>query len=212
MILIGVVHLMPKTHTVAEILPQLNSSLYIPCLQRDYCWSQKQIEMLWDSLLRGLPLGSLLMWDSNIENREDPAYQFIQHYVDERGYSHEEEVIRYSERLPNFPDSYTLILDGQQRLTSFYIGIYGSYTTRIHGAWKKNKSSYNRRYLYLDLFSGEKSDNHDRELVHEFDFRKSGGLNSAGDRYWLKVKTLLDDGSALTDDVFLSKEQFLNKV
>lgn len=159
---------MPKTHTVADVLPQLNDSLFIPCLQRDYCWSQKQVEMLWDSLLRGLPLGSLLMWDSDIENRKDPAYQFIQHYVDERGYSHEEEVNRYSERLPDFPDSYSLILDGQQRLTSFYIGIYGSYTTRIHGAWKQNESSYNRRHLYLDLFSGEKNDNHDRELVHEF--------------------------------------------
>ncbi len=212
MVDIGAVDLMPENHTIADVLPQLNNSLFIPCLQRDYCWSQKQVEMLWDSLLRGLPLGSLLMWDSNVKNREDPAYQFIQHYVDERGYSHEEEVIRYSERLPNFPDSYTLILDGQQRLTSFYIGIYGSYTTRIHGAWKKNKNSYNRRHLYLDLFSGEENDDYDRELVHEFDFRKSGGLNSAGDSYWLEVRMLLDDDDGLTEDAFLSKEQFLDRV
>jgi hypothetical protein len=152
------------------------------------------------------------MWDSDIENRKDPAYQFIQHYVDERGYSHEEEVNRYSERLPDFPDSYSLILDGQQRLTSFYIGIYGSYTTRIHGAWKQNESSYNRRHLYLDLFSGEKNDNHDRELVHEFDFRKSGGLNSKGDSYWLRVGDLVKNNHELTEDTFFGKEQFLDKV
>lgn len=202
---------MSETNTVAEILPQLNDSLFIPCLQRDYCWNQKQVEMLWDSLLRGLPLGSLLVWDRNIENREDPAYQFIRHYVDERGYSHEEEVHRYSDRLPDFPESYSLILDGQQRLTSFYIGIYGSYTTRIHGAWKKNESSYNRRHLYLDLFSGDEDD-HDRGLVYEFDFRKSGGLNSAGDSYWLRVGALLDHDHELTESAFLGREQFLDEV
>lgn len=203
---------MAETTPVAEELPRLNDSLFIPCLQRDYCWSQQQVEMVWDSLLRGLPLGSLLVWDRDVDDREDPAYKFIKHYVDERGYSHEQEVRRYSERLPGFPDSYTLILDGQQRLTSFYIGLYGSYTTRIHGAWKKNASSYNRRHLYLDLLSGEEGDNHDRELVYEFDFRKSGGLNSAGDRYWLRVGSLLEAGSGLTEDAFLGEKQFVEKV
>ena len=203
---------MAETTSVAKELPRLNESLFIPCLQRDYCWSQKQVEMLWDSLLRGLPLGSLLVWDRDADEREDPAYKFIRHYVDERGYSHEEEVRRYSERLPGFPDSYSLILDGQQRLTSFYIGIYGSYTTRIHGAWKKNAGSYNRRHLYLDLLSGEEDNSHDRELVHEFAFRKSGGLNSAGDRYWLSVGSLLDDDRGLTEDAFLDEEEFLERV
>lgn len=203
---------MPETNTISEILPQLNESLFIPCLQRDYCWSQKQVEMLWDSLLRGLPLGSLLVWDRDTKKREDPAYQFIRHYVDERGYSHEKIVRRYSERLPDFPESYSLILDGQQRLTSFYIGLYGSYTTRIHGAWKKNANSYNRRHLYLDLFSGEVSEDHDRGLVHEFDFRKSGGLSSTGDSYWLQVGTVLDHDGEITKDVFHDKEQFLDKV
>jgi len=203
---------MAETLPVADTLPKLNESLFIPCLQRDYCWSQKQVEMLWDSLLRGLPLGSLLIWDRDVKTREDPAYQFIRHYVDERGYSHEEEVRRYSERLPHFPDSYSLILDGQQRLTSFYIGIFGSYTTRIHGAWKKNESSYNRRHLYLDLFSEKKEDDHDRGLVHEFDFRKSGGLNSTGDSYWLRVETLVDAEQKLTEDAFLDKERFLDEV
>lgn len=53
----------PETKRIREILPRLNDSLFIPCLQRDYCWSQNQIKMLWDSLLRGLPLGSLLIWN-----------------------------------------------------------------------------------------------------------------------------------------------------
>ncbi|SFR38635.1 Protein of unknown function [Halogeometricum rufum] len=168
--------------------------------------------MLWDSLLRGLPLGSLLIWDSTVETRQDPAYKFIRHYVDERGYSHEEEVHRYSERLPDFPESYSLILDGQQRLTSFYIGLHGSYTTRVHGAWKKNASSYNRRHLYLNLLSGEKNDDHDRGLVYEFDFRKSGGLNTAGDKYWLSVSDLLDAEDELTQRAFLSKDKFVESV
>jgi len=89
-------------------------------------------------LLRGLPLGSLLIWDDEGDGpRRDPAYSFIQHYVDSRAFSFEDEgyIRRYSQRFDfeEIPDSYSLVLDGQQRLTSFYLSLTGSFTTRKHG-------------------------------------------------------------------------------
>lgn len=38
----------------------------LPALQRGYVWKPKQVETLWDSLLRGFPIGSFLV----VENRE----------------------------------------------------------------------------------------------------------------------------------------------
>jgi len=207
---------LPETEQISEILPRLNESLFIPCLQRDYCWNQDQIKMLWDSLLRGLPLGSLLIWDDEGDGpRRDPAYSFIQHYVDSRAFSFEDEgyIRRYSQRFDfeEIPDSYSLVLDGQQRLTSFYLSLTGSFTTRKHGGWVNNRGAWNQRELYFDLLSGDQTGEHDRDLVYEFRFRKSGGLSESGDRYWFAISRLVDGANELTADSFLEKEVFLDE-
>ncbi|WP_144798964.1 DUF262 domain-containing protein [Halorubrum depositum] len=204
----------PETESVRDILPRLNNSLFIPCLQRDYCWKQKQIKMLWDSLLRGLPLGSLLIWEDEGDGvRTEPAYSFIQHYVDERAYSWDDGPQRYSQRF-NFeelPDSYSLVLDGQQRLTSFYLSLMGSFTTRKHGGWKSNRGAWNQRELHFDLLSGDKTEDHDRDLVYDFDFRKGRGLSESGDSYWFPVNELVTDSDSLTSESFVEKETLLEE-
>ena len=45
----------------------------------------------------------------------------------------------------------TAVLDGQQRLTSIYIGLKGSYAYRLKYKQKKNDNAYPTRYLYLVL-------------------------------------------------------------
>ena len=43
------------------------------------------------------------------------------------------------------------VLDGQQRLTSIYIGLKGSYAYRLKYKQKKSENAYPVRYLYLNL-------------------------------------------------------------
>lgn len=170
--------------------------------------------MLWDSLLRGLPLGSLLIWNDEKDGpRREPAYSFIQHYVDSRAYSHKDYIQRYSQRFSfeELPDSYSLVLDGQQRLTSFYISLNGSFTTRKHGGWVRNPGAWNTRELYFDLLSGDQTGGHDRDLVYQFDFRKNGGLSGSGDSYWFPVHQLIDGDEELMSDSFLEKETLLDE-
>ncbi len=204
----------PETRRIREILPRLNDSLFIPCLQRDYCWSQNQIKMLWDSLLRGLPLGSLLVWNDEADGpRTEPAYSFIQHYVDSRAFSFDDDIQRYSQRFSfeELPDSYSLVLDGQQRLTSFYISLIGSFTTRKHGGWVSNRGAWNQRELYFDLLSGDQTGEHDRDLIYEFNFRKTGGASESGDSYWFPVNQLVNGTAELTHDSFLEKETLIDE-
>lgn len=204
----------PESKRICEVLPQLNTSLFIPCLQRDYCWNQNQVKMLWDSLLRGLPLGSLLIWGDEEEGaRKEPAYSFIQHYVDERAYSWDDGPQRYSQRysFEELPESYSLVLDGQQRLTSFYLSLTGSFTTRKHGGWKSNRDAWNQRELHFDLLSGSKTEDHDRDLVYDFSFRKGSGLSESGDSYWFPVNELVDESKRLTSSSFLEKETLITE-
>jgi hypothetical protein len=195
---------------LTELLPRLNDSLFIPCLQRDYCWDRSQVEMLWDSLLRGLPLGSLLIWDAASEDiDEEPAYSFIRWYVDRQSCPRDE-LRRYSQRFDrdSMPEEFSLVLDGQQRLTSLYLGLTGSYTTKIHGAWVKNDSSWRDRRLYLNVLSGPGRAVEQGELVYEFDFRRSGGLSSSGETLWVPVSVLVDDAvSRPVDEVIAGLDE-----
>jgi len=45
----------------------------------------------------------------------------------------------------NLPDKITLVLDGQQRLTSFYIGLMGSLTDRGYRQRRKKTESWTRK-------------------------------------------------------------------
>ena len=44
------------------------SEVLIPALQRGLVWKPRQVELLWDSILRGFPIGSFML--SDIVNKE----------------------------------------------------------------------------------------------------------------------------------------------
>ena len=52
--------------TAREIVSELNVSYFLPDIQRDYVWlnnpQEKKIEQLFDSILRGYPIGTFLFW------------------------------------------------------------------------------------------------------------------------------------------------------
>jgi hypothetical protein len=72
--------------------------LGLPDLQRPFVWRDAKVRDLFDSLYRGFPIGSYLLWRNNIGGKT--------HQIGIRGHEHEE---------PNL-----LIIDGQQRLTALY--------------------------------------------------------------------------------------------
>ena len=62
----------PKYYTLSEISKwQLdeNSTIKSPSLQRGFVWKAHQIEALWDSILRGYPIGAVMM-SVDTENNE----------------------------------------------------------------------------------------------------------------------------------------------
>lgn len=110
-----------QTETIRKFIKYLNNKdeqggFWLPNIQRPFVWKKDQIERLYDSILREYPIGTLLIWKtkSDLKRRK-----FIDNY--KRGIS-----------LSNFyiPQDKTqkmMVLDGQQRLQSFFIGLMGSY-------------------------------------------------------------------------------------
>lgn len=108
---------------IADLLPRINADILIPSIQRPYVWEPEQIVKLFDSLLRGYPINTFLLWHLEPEHFGDlEIYRFVKHF--RQGDVHNDPASVDGDK------PLTLVLDGQQRLTSLLIGLDGSYTVR----------------------------------------------------------------------------------
>jgi hypothetical protein len=176
-----------RTATVAATVDGINRHYFLPAIQRPYVWELEQVVALFDSLLKGYPISSFLFWDIRPENRREwEIYNFVEHF-------------RYGEVHNQLaePDGrdVTLVLDGQQRLTSLLLGLRGSYTTKLkHKRWD-NPSAWERRRLYIDLLkdAGTEDDENrdDRGVTYGLKFLAAEPSVSP-EHVWLKVGRILD--------------------
>lgn len=98
------------------------ATVLIPDLQRPFVWTPNQVTLLIDSLIRGWPFGTLLMWkieNETIQNKKIPHRSFWQ-TIDR---TDEDESSRVGQKNP--PASYHMVLDGQQRIQSLLIAVGG---------------------------------------------------------------------------------------
>jgi hypothetical protein len=135
-----------RDETIAFALRQISARNYVlPAIQREFVWSTDDICRLFDSILRGYPISSLLFWQVEAANANRYRfYDFVLNY-------HELDA-------PGCPAHHNLpvqdriaILDGQQRLTALNIGLRGSHAARARYQRRGRPSSYPRRTLHLDL-------------------------------------------------------------
>ena len=156
--------------------------LLLPSFQRDFVWKHEQVEMLFDSLMRGYPIGSLLFWrlqeDSGSRFR---FYRFLNNYT-EKYRMRSEEVVQY------LSHSDYAVLDGQQRLTALNIGLNGTFAYRKKYAWERlSENNYPTRRLYLDISRRYEGDDDGKEYHFEFLAGHTEDLFADGERLWMRV-------------------------
>src|SRR6056297_1558738 len=126
--------------TISEAVHHIQNEDYLlPAIQREIVWERDQITDLFDSVLQGYPIGTFLYWDIRDENRDEyKMYGFIQDYITTTKYINTNAQSRNSDVVPDGAGDLKLILDGQQRLSSFYIGLKGTYTYKQDYKWYRN--------------------------------------------------------------------------
>lgn len=150
--------------TIAQAIERIhrNEDL-LPAFQRDFVWSAEQIEKLFDSLMKGYPISSMLFWKVKGGTKTDfRFYKFLSAFIQYHRIC--------NDPIPtdNINDFYA-ILDGQQRLTSLYIGLCGSYAYKDYRKrWDYSESNFPTRHLYLNISRKYTQEESDREFIFSF--------------------------------------------
>lgn len=173
--------------SIKQAIDKVDYNQYLlPAIQREFVWKAEQIELLFDSLMRNYPIGSLLMWKVQGENKTSHRFYSVLKHYRERYNTHCKEV-----NTTNIAD-FEAVLDGQQRLTALYIGLKGSYAKkRKNYSWKNNERSIPTKKLYLCLT--EKSINEEENedgRVYNFKFLSKEELQNS-DKIWFEVGQIL---------------------
>ncbi|GAA7151503.1 DUF262 domain-containing protein [Helicobacter pylori] len=184
--------------SIKEVVDELNVRYFLPDIQREYVWlkkaDEKKIEQLFDSILRGYPIGSFLFWklqkediaksdEQDSDKLNFQLYKFITNY-DERKPHNEKIPIEQIMR-----DDLSIVLDGQQRLTSLYIGLKGTRTLKKKNAKINNPNAYEEKRLYLNLKHQPNMDN--PEDNYQFEFHAKTPENDKN-HFWFKVGDILE--------------------
>lgn len=197
--------------TVEDMLPDLNSRIFLPGLQREFVWSPSQIEMLFDSLMRDYPIGVLIKWNVRRAREDYYAYEFIQNYIADSGRVpqslKDEGYIRNNDRADDADNADALIIDGQQRLNSLFIGLFGSIVAYTGGTGNtRDEAQYwDEKELCANLLAHPEHDGDEFVGNFEFEFRKTNKLSEDDEfgyersqgvyKFWYPVPNLIaEDG------------------
>lgn len=172
--------------SIEEMLTAIHRREYLmPAIQREFVWDAKQIVKLVDSLMRGYPVGSFLLWDVKPETAQSYTfYEFLTNY-------HERDNPYADKAAVPAGSGTTAVLDGQQRLTSLNIALYGSFAEKKKYAWWNGADAFPVKRLYLNLID----DPEDEELGIKYDLRfltdKEAAAEEGSEDKWFRVGAVL---------------------
>lgn len=213
-----------KKLTIKQIISDIDQSkVYLPALQRKFVWNKNQIELLFDSLMRNFPFGTFLFWNLNSKNAENYVfYKFLTNY-DERTPFNEKKTGAFTQK------EIIGVLDGQQRLSSMYVGLMGTHTEKMKYRRVGRDNAYLRTSLYVNLLSLPYTINRENNYIDtnenqnfEFRFLNSEWIINNPNRptstenespsseatYWMKVGDVLSWGEEPEfDEIFRAYQE-----
>ena len=131
----------PDHAAITTYLDDLRGKKYqVPTFQRHVVWDENQVKRLWDSIFRFYPIGSILIWrtDVKLHNHREIGGFVIEQDGDQKEYQY--------------------LLDGQQRTTALLTSIYGG---KIQG-----RDGFDPT-LYIDLTISTRDDEDDDDSFRD---------------------------------------------
>lgn len=191
-----------KAITVESAIRNIAERRYLlPSIQRKFTWDMGQVCRLFDSVMQHYPVNSLMLWKVDSAEVRDGFrfYEFLTKYVE-----------RFAENNLDFDTKghgeFYAVIDGQQRLTSLYIGLKGTYGVKKHRAWwpkAYDPAVLPPRTLYLNLAAPLDPERNDDQLIYDFQFLTADGVAKKltdSENLWFEVGQILQFPTVETDD------------
>ena len=100
-----------------------NGRIGLPDLQRPFVWKDNKVRELFDSMLKGYPIGYIMLWESPSD--------------------YESKKISIGDNQKTYDEPKELVIDGQQRLTALVAAMYGINVKDKNFTDREIKISYN---------------------------------------------------------------------
>lgn len=173
-----------KTYRISDVINEIDEGKYVlPVIQRSLVWTEEKMELLFDTLLKGDSFSGVIAIQE--EKGKMPLFNY-------RRFSRTGELVN-SKEIDKLEQTQFFIIDGQQRLQTFYMGLMGS---------------VNGKYLYFDLYS-----NYLFQYEFKFEKDKSSLPSSSKDdgrslsrHLWYKAGTLLNKLKDTNDEEQVADE------
>ena len=194
-----------KAITIEKAIHEIINRRYLlPAIQRKFTWSDSQICVLFDSIMRNYPINTFMFWEVRDDSVKEAFsfYQFLERYCE-----------RFHENNTEFDlkghGDFFAVIDGQQRLTSLYIGLKGTYAYKLPRKWwpsAEDDSILPPRELHLNLAAPLDEESNEEMMSYEFKFlTKDQFKEDQGkpEKDWFQVGKILDFHTSETPDQVL---------
>src|SRR5690606_11198140 len=189
--------LIDNSISIYEALQNIKDGKYVmPAFQRQYVWGMEQIEKLWDSILLDYPIATFLFWHVDDSNVSWDTYfcSFLSEVTfDSRKQA---DSVNYGLTSIDIKNTDTAILDGQQRLTSLFISLFGEANIRPKNARRTTGDKILTKLL-IELNKNKLSVDEDEYNSKKFDIKFSDKIGKLSPTQF-EIKDIL--GEKFQDD------------
>ena len=180
-----------KTRRISDAITEVEDEKFVlPVIQRRLVWDEVKMQLLFDTLLKGDSFGGIMVIEE--EKGSKPLFNY-------RPFTKDGGIIP-SREIEKLTQQQLFVIDGQQRIQSFYIGL---------------KGSINGKVMYFDLFS---------DFNSEFEFKfensetklpkqsKENAERPVSEHYWYLASSLLkrlkdtNDEDQVADEIISSNK------
>ena len=185
-------NLLDNSITIYAALQNIKDGKYVmPAFQRQFVWSMEQIEKLWDSILLDYPIATFLFWHVDDSNVTWDTY--FCNFLSEVTFDSRKQAdsVNYELNSIDVKNTDTAVLDGQQRLTSLFLSLFGEGYIRPNYA-RKNTGSKIVTKLLIELNKNKISVDEEEYNSKKFDIRFSEKVGRLSPTQF-EVKTILDE-------------------
>src|SRR5690242_2133987 len=130
-----------KPRSLFRLIEEINTSLFLPHIQRPFVWERDQMCRLFDSLMRNYPIQTFLFWRTKDAIKARRFMPSIEWDPDLSDY--------YDELKSEKGVEKTFVLDGQQRLQTLFALFSGT---------TKDDAGATDLEVYADVTAGEAPD------------------------------------------------------